>query len=230
MKTNIIYLCLILSFFCNAQNDSKDSLFKKNQQQIANLKNRINTINNLVKPNTRENDTIQKLNNSILRQIDTISYLRKEVLLLNEKLLINKYNSTPSIGSKENESYNDFKNNPYINSKLGTCNCLRIYYGSNETDENYYAYKELDSIAEICRKKPETKIRLDGHADKSGKENINLVLSQKRVESLKNYLVKIKGINENNISTNWHGSNLPSHDVTEINLQFLNRRVEVFTE
>ena len=230
MKNSFLVIILFLNLICDAQKVSQDSLLKKNQQQIADLRNRLNTLNNIGKSNTPENDSIKKLQKVVISQIDTISDLRKEILRLNKKLLMDKYSTNPDLASKEKEQYDDFKNNPFINSKLGTCNCIRVYYGASESDVPYAIYKELDSIAILYKANPKLKLRLDGHADKTGKEAINQALSQKRAQSLRNYLVTKKGFSENNIIIKWHGSEMPSLDASEINQQFLNRRVEVFIE
>lgn len=230
MKSSLIVLALFSIISCVAQNRSSDSLIKKNQQQITDLRNRLNVLNNVGKANTTESDSIQKLQKIVIAQVDTITNLRKEILRLNEKLLIDKYSANSDVAKKEKKQYEDFKNNPYINSKLGSCNCIRVYYEPNETDVTYSIYKELDSIASLYSSNPNLKFRLDGHADKTGIETINKTVSQKRAQSLKNYLVNKKGINENSITIKWHGSEMPSSDAIELNQQFLNRRVEVFVE
>jgi len=230
MRNKYLLIIVFFTSSCLAQSISKDSVTKKNQQQITGLKNRLNTLNNIGNESSTENDSIKKLYQIVIAQVDTIKNLRQEILRLNEKLLMNKYSNGSDIATREKEQYEDFKNNPFINAKLGTCNCIRVYYGASETDVTYDIYKELDSIAEVYISNPKLKLRLDGHADKTGKELINKSLSQKRAQSLKNYLVTKKGFKESSITIKWHGSEMPSTDVSDANQQFLNRRVEVFVE
>jgi OOP family OmpA-OmpF porin len=76
--------------------------------------------------------------------------------------------------------------------------------------------------------KEETKVKvlISGHTDKAGDDASNQILSQRRAESIKSYLIK-KGINNLRIKTKGFGETLPAFEYqpnTESNI--LNRRIE----
>lgn len=51
------------------------------------------------------------------------------------------------------------------------------------------AYDEIDRVAQILIKYPQTKIRIEGYTDSTGSEDHNLELSKKRAQSVKDALV-----------------------------------------
>lgn len=108
---------------------------------------------------------------------------------------------------------------------LPACDCFRMFYGVKQISLNYAEFTQLDSIASLLKKDPLLKLKIVGHADKTGDEQRNIELSKERAATLKNYLVEQKKLDENRINTEWHGSSIPSKDSRQ---EFLNRRVEVF--
>ncbi len=95
-----------------------------------------------------------------------------------------------------------------------------------QTKIDYKQFRQLDSIAMLCLIDPSLKIKLVGHADKTGKESNNIRLSKQRAVSLKKYLVKVKHISEKNILLEWHGSAVPARGIAKTNNK-LNRRAEI---
>ena len=88
------------------------------------------------------------------------------------------------------------------------------------------SYGELDLLAEMMEENPNMVIQLEGHTDYVGAVNDNLRLSQRRVESVKNYLVS-KGVNRGRMKTKAFGGSQPlSRDDTP-EAHRMNRRVEV---
>lgn len=88
------------------------------------------------------------------------------------------------------------------------------------------SYRELDLLAEMMEENPDMVIQLEGHTDYVGAVNDNLRLSQRRVESVKNYLVS-KGVNRGRMKTKAFGGSQPlSRDDTP-EAHRMNRRVEV---
>lgn len=87
------------------------------------------------------------------------------------------------------------------------------------------SYPELDRLVRIMRDNKTIEIELEGHTDGRGDPKANLVLSEERVEAVKQYLVS-KGISEKRIVGKGYGGARPmvAND-TEENRQ-LNRRVE----
>lgn len=74
-----------------------------------------------------------------------------------------------------------------------------IYFEYNDYSLVYDAMEELNKLITMLRNNPHVSIRLAGHTDSKGDASYNLLLSQKRIESVKNYLIK-NGIDSNRIS------------------------------
>lgn len=87
------------------------------------------------------------------------------------------------------------------------------------------SYPELDRLVRIMKDNETIEIQLEGHTDGRGDPKANLILSEQRVEAVKQYLVS-KGISEKRIVGKGYGGTKPrvSND-TEENRK-LNRRVE----
>lgn len=74
------------------------------------------------------------------------------------------------------------------------------------------------NIAEYMKKYPESKIRLEGYADKqTGNENTNLRLSMKRAMNIRQTLIDKYGINEKRIETQGIGINYQPYEENDWN-------------
>jgi len=84
----------------------------------------------------------------------------------------------------------------------------------------------LDQIAATLNKYPESKVVVKGYTDSRGSEDHNLQLSERRAESVRNYLVA-KQVDLSRITAIGFGESLPvaSNDTQEGRRQ--NRRVEI---
>jgi outer membrane protein OmpA-like peptidoglycan-associated protein len=88
------------------------------------------------------------------------------------------------------------------------------------------SYESLNDLAEFLLLKKSLKIELAGHTDNVGEDASNLILSQKRADSVRNYLIK-KGVPETRIIAVGYGETQPvATNETEEGKQ-LNRRTEV---
>ncbi len=88
------------------------------------------------------------------------------------------------------------------------------------------SFSELDLLANMLDENPSMVIQLEGHTDYVGDPKANLRLSQRRVESVKDYLAS-KGISRSRMKTKAFGGSQPlSRDDTP-EAHRLNRRVEV---
>lgn len=83
----------------------------------------------------------------------------------------------------------------------------------------------LDKVADIAKKYPNLKLRVEGHTDNVGAADYNQTLSQQRADSVKDYLVKA-GVPADQIVAIGFGKTRPvaSNDTAEGRAQ--NRRVE----
>jgi outer membrane protein OmpA-like peptidoglycan-associated protein len=85
---------------------------------------------------------------------------------------------------------------------------------------------ELNILAEFLKAKPNIAIMIEGHTDNIGSRNLNLVLSEKRALSVKNYLVS-QGIDPLRIKIKGYGEEKPiASNSTEFGRK-LNRRTEI---
>jgi OmpA-OmpF porin, OOP family len=88
------------------------------------------------------------------------------------------------------------------------------------------SYSELDLVLNMLKENPTMIIQLEGHTDYVGAASDNMKLSQRRVESVKNYLVN-KGVNKNRLKTKAFGGTQPLSRDNTPEAHRLNRRVEV---
>lgn len=101
-----------------------------------------------------------------------------------------------------------------------------IYYDYNSYVLSDSSAKELNLLLELMEVNPEMKIRIEAHTDSKGKAEYNLDLSQKRAQSVVDYLVS-KGVSADRLESIGLGSTAPR--VVEIDelTQAQNRRVEI---
>lgn len=88
------------------------------------------------------------------------------------------------------------------------------------------AEKDLNELAKIMMSRPTMKILLEGHTDRRGSAKKNLKLSEDRVKSTKEYLVK-QGVSTNNIDTKGWAKLKPFIITKDIEKAKINRRVEI---
>ncbi|MGD8370509.1 MAG: OmpA family protein [Syntrophobacterales bacterium] len=112
-----------------------------------------------------------------------------------------------------------------------------ILFDFNSADIRPEYHDELDAVAKFLEENPEAYVVIEGFADSTGDPTYNLLLSRKRAESVKNYLMQreifsaaeanIDTIAEKRLVTVWYGKDLPvaSNDTAEG--RQLNRRVRL---
>ena len=88
------------------------------------------------------------------------------------------------------------------------------------------AYKEIDRVAAILNRYPDTFIRVEGHTDSIGSEIYNLELSERRARAVKNALVA-KNVDSSRIETVGFGEGYSIAGNHEPGGRQLNRRVEI---
>lgn len=102
---------------------------------------------------------------------------------------------------------------------------MGVYFATNKyniTDNSKLALQKLQSIfAEY----PETNILIEGHTDDVGTDTYNYTLSEKRAESVADYL-KSAGVAATRITTKWYGETQPKVENNSDANRALNRRVE----
>jgi outer membrane protein OmpA-like peptidoglycan-associated protein len=84
----------------------------------------------------------------------------------------------------------------------------------------------LDQLAEVLIKRTNWNLQISGHTDNVGEDNANMVLSKKRAEALKSYMIS-KGITETRLMVQFFGETKPIADNNTAEGRKKNRRVEM---
>jgi outer membrane protein OmpA-like peptidoglycan-associated protein len=71
------------------------------------------------------------------------------------------------------------------------------------------AERTLDQVGTVIGQFPEGKVLIEGHTDSKGSPDINLELSKRRAEAVKDWLVKKKDVPESIITTRGFGETKP---------------------
>lgn len=101
-----------------------------------------------------------------------------------------------------------------------------VNFKTNDASLDEEAHRTLDALVLQMKKFPKVKFVINGHADNSGTDAVNVKLSQERADAVKNYLVS-KQVDIKRISTQAFGSAYPiaNNEVEEGRAK--NRRVEI---
>ncbi|MFA6958454.1 MAG: OmpA family protein [Thermoanaerobaculia bacterium] len=88
------------------------------------------------------------------------------------------------------------------------------------------AKAELQKLADVFQKYPDTTLRVEGHADSTGPYSYNQRLSDMRAESVRNYL-ELQGVSGVRIDAIGYGESEPRASNATAEGRQLNRRVEI---
>ena len=101
-----------------------------------------------------------------------------------------------------------------------------VFFDFDKSELNAVSFLELDKVVELLQKNPTLKIEIAGHTDNKGDKKYNQILSQKRAESVVNYLVQ-KGIAATRLIAKGYGDTMPiiTNDTEENKAK--NRRTEL---
>ena len=101
-----------------------------------------------------------------------------------------------------------------------------VYFDTNKSDVKGASATTLNKLADIFKEYPKSNILVEGHTDSAGPEDYNMGLSQKRAESVTNFLVA-QGIDRSRFTTKWYGENQPKATNETAEGKAQNRRVEL---
>jgi OOP family OmpA-OmpF porin len=104
----------------------------------------------------------------------------------------------------------------------------KIYFETGSDKLKLISNSSLDDLAEILKRNEAVNLTVEGHTDSDGEDAYNLNLSQKRTESVKNYLI-LKGISETRLTAIGYGETKPVADNATSAGKAKNRRVELKT-
>ena len=101
-----------------------------------------------------------------------------------------------------------------------------LLFKINSSDLSDSAKINLQKVAVVFNKYPETIILVEGHTDNTGTVEYNVDLSKKRAYAVSDYLMA-QGVAKNRFDIKWYGEDQPKYpNDTDANRK-LNRRVEV---
>ncbi|MFZ1517913.1 MAG: OmpA family protein [Ignavibacteriaceae bacterium] len=101
-----------------------------------------------------------------------------------------------------------------INFEIGKSDLLNV------------AFPELQKVLKVMNDYPDTKWKIEGHTDNTGKYDKNLELSKQRALSVYNYFLS-NGIDKTRLLSNGYSSDYPIADNTTETGRALNRRVAI---
>jgi len=117
----------------------------------------------------------------------------------------------------------DTRNKLLTEGKLVT---YGIYFDVNKDVVKPESYGTLKDIAAVLNEVPDVKVKIVGHTDSDGKDDLNLDLSKRRAANVKAELAKSFGVNGDRLETDGMGESKPvAPNDTPVN-KALNRRVE----
>ncbi|MDD3789546.1 MAG: OmpA family protein [Petrimonas sp.] len=102
-----------------------------------------------------------------------------------------------------------------------------ILFATNSSTLNTASRASLDKFATSLQNNPDTDVKIYGHTDSTGSDAINNPLSQRRAESVYNYLTS-KGISGTRMESQGFGSTQPVASNSTVEGRAQNRRVEVY--
>lgn len=101
-----------------------------------------------------------------------------------------------------------------------------VYFDTSKSNINAKSQATLNKLAGVFAEFVDTNILVVGHTDSAGKEEYNMILSQKRALSVTDYLVN-KELQSSRFTTQWFGETQPKYDNTTAEGRTKNRRVNV---
>jgi OmpA-OmpF porin, OOP family len=142
-----------------------------------------------------------------------------------------RYMLDPSQANSENKVVKDVElsngsapKSTHVVGHVMRLNNLIFEVGNSKIDPE--SYTELDLVVNMMKENPTMVIQLEGHTDYVGAAADNLKLSQRRVESVKNYIAT-KGVAKTRLKTKAFGGSQPLSRDNTPEAHRLNRRVEV---
>jgi outer membrane protein OmpA-like peptidoglycan-associated protein len=108
-----------------------------------------------------------------------------------------------------------------------------ILFATGQADLAQGAKRRLDGLAQALsalKDQHERRVIVEGHTDATGSDANNLVLSQKRAESVRQYLISKGGLPDDQVQATGVGSSQPLQSDATPQGRAANRRVEVIIE
>jgi len=104
-----------------------------------------------------------------------------------------------------------------------------IYFDVNSDRLKPESTPSIKEIASVLKDNPDIKVKIVGHTDSDGADDLNLGLSKRRAESVKNELVKAYSIDAGRLESEGKGETQPLAPNDNALNKSKNRRVEFIT-
>ncbi|MCD6065810.1 MAG: OmpA/MotB domain protein [Bacteroidetes bacterium] len=104
----------------------------------------------------------------------------------------------------------------------------KIYFETNSAKLKLISNSQLDDLAEILKRNQGVNLTIEGHTDNVGNDDYNMTLSQKRTESVREYLIS-KGVSGSRLTAVGYGETKPIATNANATGKAKNRRVELKT-
>jgi outer membrane protein OmpA-like peptidoglycan-associated protein len=101
-----------------------------------------------------------------------------------------------------------------------------ILFEVDKAELGAQARQNLDKLAGIFQKYPDTNVLIEGHTDASGSSDHNMTLSNQRAAAVQNYLAS-KGVTGQRMTSKGYGEEQPVASNDTADGKRLNRRVEL---
>ena len=102
-----------------------------------------------------------------------------------------------------------------------------LHFETGKSSIKANSYEMLNQLADYLKNRSDLKIEIAGHTDNVGNEDANMILSQKRAEAVKNYLIK-KGVPASRLTSKGYGESRPLETNETAQGRQQNRRTEIY--
>jgi outer membrane protein OmpA-like peptidoglycan-associated protein len=102
---------------------------------------------------------------------------------------------------------------------------LNVYFKLGKYDLRPKYYATMVEVARFLRTHPKATAKIEGHTDNIGSPEYNLELSQRRADSVRNYMIEHYGVLSSRLTAKGYGLTRPIVDNTTPGGRALNRRV-----
>jgi OOP family OmpA-OmpF porin len=110
------------------------------------------------------------------------------------------------------------------------CMTLKIEFDFDKYDVKPKYHDVIGKVAEFLKKYPETTAVIEGHTDNRGSYKYNIKLSERRADSVRNYLVEKFGINAERLTPKGYGYTKPIASNKTAEGRQKNRRVDAIID
>lgn len=104
-----------------------------------------------------------------------------------------------------------------------------LHFATGKSDILQESFPMLDKLVDYLKRKPTTKIRIEGHTDNQGSVELNRVLSERRANTVRDYLIN-NGIASERMVALGKGASQPISDNSTPEGRAKNRRTEVHVQ